>query len=266
MFDRTDLIYRYDGSFDGLLTCVFESFAHKERPGQIQGPDCNQFSLFSTRVIRTDSAKANRVRAGISQKISAEALGLVLNASRTCLPDRETLILDFLRLGFRMGPRVLEHCGDPCVIRLYQGEAALQQEAHHYKGFVRFTDAQGALSSVIEPKNDVLPLLMPHFLNRFPRESFLIFDRTHRRALVGAEGRGRIIPLEALELPEAGADEQLFRALWRRYYSIIAIEGRENPRGMQSHLPRRFWGCMTEFQSPDQSRADLPDQNALRTS
>ena len=248
MFDRTDLIYRYDGTFDGLLTCVFESFAAKERPGCIQGPDCTQFSLFATRMIHTDPERALRVRAGISQKISPEALGFVLNAFRTCLPEKELAILDFLRLGFRVGPRVMERFSEPCLNKLYRAVGSLKEEAHLFCGFVRFTDCEGALSSVIDPKNEVLPLLMPHFLERYPNERFAIFDRTHRRVLLGQRGRGRIVPLEKLELPEAGEDERLFRALWQRYYDTIAIEGRENPVCRRSHMPKRFWGNMTEFQ------------------
>ena len=249
MLDRTDLIYRYDGTFDGLLSCVFESFVRKERPGSIQGPDCTQFSLFSTRMIATDPERALRVRAGISQKISPEALGFTLNAFRTCLNDRETCILDFLRLGFRVGPRVMERFSEPSLNRLYRAVCSLQEEAHLLTGLIRFSDSNGALSSVIDPKNDVLPLIMPHFLERFPGERFLIFDRTHRRALLGVQGRGRIIPLEQLEQPEADEDERMYRSLWQTYYDTIAVEGRENPVCRQTHMPKRFWNNLTEFQS-----------------
>ena len=254
MRDRADLIYRYDGSFDGLLTCVFESFSRKERPGQFQGPDCAQFSLFATRLIETDLAKANRVRAGIAQKISPEALGFVLNAFRTCLADRELLILDFLRLGFRLGARVMQAYAEPCVTKLHKGVAALQEEAHQFMGFIRFSDHQGALSAVIDPKNDVLPLLMSHFLLRYPNERFLVFDRTHRKALWGQEGRGRIVAIDALELPEADDREGLYRALWQNYYQTIAIEARENPRCRQSHMPKRYWSNLTEMQPREGAR------------
>ncbi len=33
MLDRPDMIYLYDGSFDGLLCCVFESYDKKRNPG-----------------------------------------------------------------------------------------------------------------------------------------------------------------------------------------------------------------------------------------
>ena len=36
MPDRANVAYCYDGSFEGLLCCIFESFEKKERPVSIQ--------------------------------------------------------------------------------------------------------------------------------------------------------------------------------------------------------------------------------------
>ena len=35
MYDRSNLIYLYDGSFEGLLCCVFQSYEKKEIPFDI---------------------------------------------------------------------------------------------------------------------------------------------------------------------------------------------------------------------------------------
>ena len=47
MHARSELIYRYDGTLDGLLCCVFESYAHKELPGDIviQGEALHRFGI-----------------------------------------------------------------------------------------------------------------------------------------------------------------------------------------------------------------------------
>lgn len=31
----TEMIYDYDGSFDGLLSCIFDSYAYRESPTAI---------------------------------------------------------------------------------------------------------------------------------------------------------------------------------------------------------------------------------------
>ena len=35
--DVSDTVYRYDGSFQGFLCCVFESFARREIPAAVCG-------------------------------------------------------------------------------------------------------------------------------------------------------------------------------------------------------------------------------------
>lgn len=57
----TDLIYYYDGSFEGLLSCIFESYACKEVPTAIC-PEADALpTLFASRTISTDRDHANRV-------------------------------------------------------------------------------------------------------------------------------------------------------------------------------------------------------------
>ena len=62
MPNRTDLIYLYDGSFDGLLCCIFESYANHEIPDEI----CPEYAyeqevLWQVRQIETNGDYADRV-------------------------------------------------------------------------------------------------------------------------------------------------------------------------------------------------------------
>ena len=116
------------------------------------------------------------------------------------------------------------------------------------------------LAAEIEPKNHVLPLLLKHFRARMPGESFLIYDRTHRSVLLFSGGNHQILPLESLSLPAAEAPEQLYRRLWTRFYNTISIEGRYNPKCRQTHMPKRFWGTMTEFQPETQGALPRPKE------
>ena len=109
----------------------------------------------------------------------------------------------------------------------------------------------------IAPKNRVLPLLRPHFCARYPEESFVLYDRTHREALFYRPRRWAIVPLEAFRAAAPGREERDFRRLWRRFYDTIAIEGRENPRCRMTQMPKRFWGTMTEFQNETEERKEL---------
>ena len=48
-----------------------------------------------------------------------------------------------------------------------------------------------------------------------------------------------------------GQEELDFRRLWRQFYDTVAIEGRYNPRCRMTHMPKRYWAHMTEFQAED---------------
>lgn len=247
---REDIVYRYDGTQDGMLCCIFEAFAHKEVPAAILSPDDAQASLFETRIIPSDPGKAKRVIAGIRKTAGAEAADLVLLTHLTGLPERELHALAFTRLAMKTGPSVCDMLADQRVNLIVKAVRSLQIEAHHLCGFVRFTETDGTLVSLIEPKNDVLPLLEEHFSDRFSGERFIIYDRKRRKALMHLPDASRIVPLDELKMPALSEQELDIQRLWRRFYQTIAIEGRINRNLQKNLLPLRFRPDMTEFQ-PD---------------
>lgn len=240
-------MYRYDGTFEGLLCCVFESYRKKEIPEDIFGPDAPP-TLFPEREIETDSERARRVLVSIPKKMGEDVPGFIRRAFLTCLPKKELRILLFLRKGYECGPVVLKLVTDDAVEPLVKAVQHLESEAHLLKGFLRFSDFSGALVAEIKPKNLVLPLLMRHFCERYPEEQFLIYDKAHGMALIYHPHHAEIVPIESLALPEPDEKERSYRELWRMFYKTIEVEGRHNPRCRMSHMPKRYWDCMTEFQ------------------
>lgn len=260
----TRLSYEYDGSFEGLLCCVFASYELREIPVDILSPDTDALSLFPVRRIVTDPEKANRVMISIPAKMGQEALEFVQNAFLTCMEQKELQILLFLRLGYRHGPSVLNMLTNDVVNKLFKAVTHLQRESHLLCGFVRFSVFNGALAAEIEPKNCVLPLLTKHFCERFPDERFLIHDKTHGMALIYEPYRSAIIPIIDLELPEPDEDELNFRELWQQFYRSISIEARHNPKLRMNHMPKRYWKYLTEFGQAHARAAKDPETRLLR--
>ena len=81
--------YEYDGSFEGFLTCVFESYAHHEEPMCFQGPEALSYTLWDTRWVDTDQEKAARVFRSLDARLGRGASRLVYRAFLTCLEERE---------------------------------------------------------------------------------------------------------------------------------------------------------------------------------
>lgn len=65
--------FDYDGSYPGFLTCVFESYAHREEAVCFTSPEEDRLTLWPERHVDTDQAKAERVYRSLSKKISPQA-------------------------------------------------------------------------------------------------------------------------------------------------------------------------------------------------
>lgn len=256
-----ELIYHYDGTLDGFLCCVFESYAKKETPSSIVSLDEQVVSLFDSRTILTDKSKANRVYKKIV-KLSPFTANLIKKGHLTCLEDKEMHLYHLIVRLLNQGGGWLGNQTDPQISPIVQAIRHMEREAHLLRGFVRFSILGGALVGEIEPKNQVLPLLRHHFCQRYQNESFFIYDRTHKQALFYANGKSTIAPLESFQMAQGDETEAMYRTLWKQFYDTIAIKERKNPTCRRTQMPQRYWSTMTEFQSSNHfSGAPLKGSN-----
>ena len=243
------VVYLYDGSFEGFLCCVFESFAQHEIPFAVWTPEQETATLYPFKDIATDHEKARRVFASLGRKLGAETEYLVTRDFLSGREDKELLLIRFLHLAFALGPGTVKRAGHPDVAPLYEMKKSLDWEVDKFQGFVRFEEHDGMLGAVIHPKNYILPLLRGHFCSRFPEENFMIYDAVHQAVLLYQEHKAQLLELAApLELPPPSAREQEFQALWKQFYDTLEIKARHNEKGRMTHCPKRFWQDMVEMQ------------------
>lgn len=245
-----EIIYRYDGTLAGFLSCVFDSYAKKEIPSGFQDEAQLEESLFPARWVESDISRAERVLAGL-QKIDPYAQELVVKGFLTCAPEKEMILYRFIRAIYAEGKPLLRRLSDSNLLPLMRAVRRLEGEVHLLKGFTRFSEFEGALAGEIRPKNRVLPLLWDHFCDRMYNEVFLLYDRTHQEALVHRPGQWAVIPLKDFKMTSPSAAEAQYRRLWKRFYDTIEIKERHNPKCRRTQMPMRYWSTMTEFQGED---------------
>ena len=250
----TEMIYYYDGSFEGFLCCIFDSYAKKEVLTAIYRDEDSVPTLFASRSIPMNQEHAARVLRKLV-KISPQAARLLQECFLTCLPDKELAMYHFVVKLLQNGPGFLQNFSDETLYPILSAVRHLKGEAHLLKGFVRFSELGGVLGSEIEPKNRVLPILRSHFCARYQGETFFIYDRTHKEALFYAAGRAVIRPLEDFQMAPPNETEAHYRLLWKRFYDTIAIKERYNPKCRQTQMPKRYWATMTEFQDDSYFKA-----------
>lgn len=196
--------------------------------------------------------KLNKVITAIRQKISGEAYKWVYKAALSHEEGKADLIYRFLIYGFHYGASVIENLNIPAVYEMFRINRAISNEAHLQLEFVRFSEMEGKiLFSKIDPKNDVLSLIAPHFADRLCEERWILYDDNRKKAAVyDPEGGWIILSVEDEEWQKKlskETDESTYQSLWKAFYNSVAIKERTNYICQRNHLPLRFRPYMTEF-------------------
>ena len=248
MRQRTDVIYVYDGSFDGFMCCVHEYYYSSFNPVEIICENDIEASLYQIVTIETDPYKADKVLKAIEGKISPYTIRFLQECSLSYQKDKELHMLHFIVKGFTKGKDIYRLVSDTDVDFLLKAHRNLKKEKHLYLGIIRFYKAKDVYVSVIKPKNSIVPLLANHFIQRFSNQNFMIYDANNKQALLYNQKQAAIVEAENIDLPEIDEDERNTQKLWKLFYDTIAIKERYNPRCRMNFMPKRTWDLLPEMQ------------------
>lgn len=252
--------YLYDGSYEGLLGCIFHMFKNRILPIAIQAESKCQWSLLDQVVtITTNDEWAARVIKGVEKLAGAQAGALIYKLFLSELPDSEMLVYHVVHAIIRKGDgSVLENFANPAVLKAAQIEKMIHREVHRMHAFVRFQKSRsGLFYAAIDPDFNVLPLLGDHFERRYADQSWLIFDTCRHYGLYfdgkdtdffNADDVISNFGLVSLHRDEAFQDEREkeFQALWKNYFHAVNIQERNNKRLHLRHMPKRYWKYLIE--------------------
>ena len=241
--------YLYDGTFDGLLTCIHFHYYNEKAEG-IYIKESYQVNMLRSSVeVKTDPEKADTVYKAIRDKISPYDLRRVYKVFMSSEPEKEMRILNYVRYGFKHGSSVNMLHGDPVVFAVQSIEKKVNTEIHRFKGLIRFFELEdGILYSQIEPDHDVVEFLAHHFTDRYKNEPFIIHDMRRSKELVAYKGEWYVTYFTKESVSGYSEAEKEYGRLWKRYFETIAIKERKNERCQKNLMPQRYWKNMTEFQ------------------
>ncbi|PWM68757.1 MAG: DNA metabolism protein [Eubacteriales Family XIII. Incertae Sedis bacterium] len=241
--------YLYDGTFEGFLCCVYAHYYNEKATAITVKGDAEQIAFFGELAeIKTDGKKAQIVYRAIENKISAFDLKRAYRIFLAEAPDKEMILLNYLCFGFIKGQAASSYHGLPIVRDAELLEKRVTTEANRFRELLRFSVLKNdILYSEIEPDNNILELLGPHYSDRYKNDPFIIHDVKRSRALIAAGGRWYISEFTKENLPEYHEDESSFRSLWKNYFETIAIKERTNPRCQKNFMPVRYWKHLTEM-------------------
>jgi len=253
------IIYTYDSTFEGFLTCVFECYRLNEFPVEICSRSGLQKHLFAEkRNIDSNAQKAERVWKGVQHKLTTKNRQLPFYAFLSEESGVEMKIYRFLRKLFSAHFNIETDYGDSDVLYLTQVSQKVKKEAMRMLQFVRFQRTkEGTYFCGIEPNYDVIPLVVSHFQKRFTDQKWMLYDLKRNygvlygnekveEVVISNEQFSRINGQVKKELLEESED--FYQKLWKSYFSHINIQERKNLKLQRQHMPRRFWKYLPEKQ------------------
>jgi len=252
-------VYIYDGSYQGLLTALYQAFKQREVPVKILAESDFRDDLFYQREeIVTDNEKAQFFSQQIKKFISAQSLNNIFHAYLSEVEKRELYIFRYLFTGFKVGEKVDEFLTKDYVRQVQDLAHKVRHESHRLKGLIRLQEAAGGkYYAAVDPDYKTLVLLAPHFKNRFSTMDWIIHDKKREEAVIfsAAEKEWLLIDLEKEFEPELSEKEKDVQDLWRAFFSAVSIKNRKNLRLQQQFMPKKYWKYLIE--SPGSSRFKL---------
>ena len=242
------MVYVTDGSFEGILTAVFEAFRNKEEPEEITlGGDFQLPLGTDVREIPVDAEKSDRVWRGVQSKISQQSLEDLYKAYLSEHPRVGLYIYRYIRLGLNLGRKVEEYLQHPDVQAIHDLSRRVGKEVHLFLGILRFKKLKnGVFYACYEPDNNITQLITEHFASRLSDQAWIIHDRK-RNIFALYNGEEVIFTSELPDLDHLACEEE-YEELWKRYFATIAIEIRKNPKLQRSFMPYRYWKHLVEKQ------------------
>ena len=238
--------YYYDGSFDGLLTVIYVAYNDRESNTLRVSAKTGQLILALDDIhVITDFSKARRVEKSICEKLSYNFFNSIRTCFLSCDKNKDTVIIHTVYKALKYGEEILNSLDNHAF---YMNKLVKQvlNERHKYLGLLRFKEMKdGTMFSTIEPKNNILPILISHFKSRMKREKIAIFDKG-RKMIVYYDGKkAEIFFVESLEI-EWSDEEIEYSELWKTFHKSISIKERENKKLQQSNIPKYYWKYLIE--------------------
>lgn len=251
-------VFFYDKTFEGLLTAIFDAYSRKTFPDKLLGKeDIAPLFMDESYTVLTQENKSVRVWSALEKKISKLACNMLTHAWLSELDDVDNILFRYIRKTIDSKVSIETNFGDNDVLQVHQIAKKVAHEKHYLEMFIRFQKAADDIFfAPVSPIYNALPLVIPHFQDRFSDQKWVIYDtRRHYGYYYDQNNTSEITLSDDTHLLNGkldenlmAEDEKMFQELWKGYFKSMTIKERINPRLQRQHMPKRFWKYLTEKQ------------------
>lgn len=249
-------ILQYDGSFEGLLTAVFDVYEYKFKNPLIYRVGESSGSLFgTTHTVHSCKEKSERVWNKLDMKLSKNSLKQVYKTFLSELKDIENTLLRYIQYVIASKYNIENDYAHPDVLMVQQTSRKVDREKHRMEAFVRFQCTKDQLYySIIQPDFNVMPLISDHFEKRYADQRWLIYDSLRKTGLYYNLQNVQEVSMKfGVDINNSEAlkeifdeKEELYQTLWQQYFKSVNIQARKNLKLHIQHMPKRYWKNLVE--------------------
>ncbi len=244
------MTYIFDGTFEGLLSAIYQSYSQQQKPEQILSQESNQESLFEQKIyIETIPENAEKVCRAVKEKISFDAMENIIYAFLSEAKEIGTWIYHYLDFGWKVGSKLDSYLDHEQVLRIHNLSRRVQGERHRMLGLIRFRRLglkYEVYYAPYAPDSNITGIVAPHFIRRLSDQNWIIHDVKRSIAAVYNQQEWFLSELTLPQIPPLAESEIAYQTLWKQYHQSIAITTRTNLKLQKQNMPMKYWSYLVE--------------------
>lgn len=239
----------YNDTFISLLNLIDYLIKKQIKPYNIKN---NYYTptLFD-KIINLELEEDNNIIDTILNSVNLYIMRMIYLVFLSNDENKELIIYYFYLNALKYQNKILFHRNLKCVEKTIKIANYVSHESHKYTGFVRFKELENkVLYSEIEPTNDILYLITPHFTKRLKNEFWIIKDvKRHILAIYDKKKVHFILESDfTIKTTKESKNETEISSLWKTFYKTIGITERKNDRCRMNFMPKKYWKYMLEME------------------
>lgn len=232
----------YDGTLEGFLSVMDYCIDNHVMPTHIH----SEYFVFGTSNenkylrIATNYERANRIYRIVGRHSSPEVQQMMSDCFLTCLPDMEMDLFIMICKAIKYGAVIAEDYSDELMRRVQFAIRDLYREAQSEVNSLNAVNIDKVTYSIINPRNNVLPLICKSVLNNAAFDDLLIYDKRHHIALMRIGDNSSIVDIKRIMNTEIRSIEDLKSRIWYYFKETNNMPVRD-VRSIRADALTRLW-------------------------
>lgn len=229
MLNKYKSKFSYDGTFEGFLSVVDYCIANKTMPSHIRTVYRVQETLSTNEYMRipTNYSLADRIYRITGRHSSPEVQQMMSDCFLTCLTDMEMDLFMMICKAIKYGAVIAEDYKDELMQRIQFAIRDLYREAHSVISNMSVTRIDEVTFSMINPRNNVLPIIQRAILNNPEYDDFIVYDKRHNIALIRIGENYSIIDVKRIMSGEITTIDDLRLRIWTYFKETTNMPSRD---------------------------------------